>query len=538
MNLGRRLNLVLCFALVGLGLSCAQRRYDLDEVRIRAEAFDQEVSLSWYETDNYGQPSRLAEIYGEYQDLFADPRLIRFVQKQMEEEQDPRERRRLEYLYRYLVEEFAGQRSKELDDQILDIQAMEWLDVDGQQVTFREVYGELFNSSDREWRRKLYRARGEVVISKINPLLRQRLQIQRETCRQFGFTDYDEFQDRVHSTDFDQLTHICEDLLYQTELIYRELLTEAAHTVLEIPLNDLRVYDRARLFRGHRFDEYFPSSWMVPLLQMVLADMGIDLSQQPNIDLDIEVRPEKEPRPACYTISIPSDIRVLVQPMGGMEDYESLFHEMGHAQHYANVEVQEYEFKDLGDYGVTETYAFLFENLFMDEKFLEVDLGMPSEVVEPFLRQSLLSELSSLRYYCSLFLFERMLHSGDQDPVWTYRNVWEKARLTPLSLPEAEMGYLMANEDYYSVNYLEAWMLEAQLRETLRREYGPHWFADPRVGQFLKRLWAQGSEKSAGELAQELDYGGLDTEPLRREMERILELTKESSLGVKAEFGQ
>jgi hypothetical protein len=523
------LRAVLFLALAGSILFCSGKGYDLEKIRARAEAFDREVTLSWYETDNYGRPSRLAEIYQDYEDLFTDPRLIGFVQRKMAEEPVPRERRRLEYLYQYLIEEFAGQKCKELDDRILDIQAQEELDVGEQLVAFRDVAGELFNSSDRQWRRDLYWARGDVTISQLNPLLFQRLEIQRETCREFGYADYAQFQDQMRSSDFDQLAGLCEELLYRTELIYRELLTEAADRVLKLPLQEVRIFDRPRLFRGQSFDEYFPRDRMVPLLQDIFRDMGIDLTQQPNIDLDVEDRPEKEPRPACYMISIPTDIRVLVKPMGGAEDYESLFHEMGHAEHYAHVQVPEYEFRALGESGVTETFAFLLENLFMDETFLETKLGMPAEAARSYLRQALLSDLSSLRYYCSLFLFERALHSGEEEPWWRYQDLWERARLTPMSLPQAEMGYLLANEDFYSVNYLEAWLLEAQLRETLRREFGSCWFADPGAGRFLIRLWALGNEKPVGELAQELGYQGLDAGVLRREIERLYQFAEKGS---------
>ncbi len=512
--------------LAGCWLSCSQRGYDLEKIRARAEAFDREISLSWYETDNYGRPSRLAEIYRNYQDLFADPQLVLWVQRKMQNEKDLRERRRLEYLYRYLVEEFIGQRAKELDDQMLDIQSQEMLEVAGQEVAFRDVVGELFNNPDRDWRRALYRARGEVAVAKINPLLQERLKIQGETCQQFGYADYLSFQDQTRSTDFGELAELCESLLFRTELIYRQLLTETAAQVLGLSIEDIRVYDRPRLFRGQGFDEYFPEENMVSLMRTTLKEMGIDVDGQANIQLDVEDRPEKEPRPACYTISIPGDIRVLVKPMGGMEDYQSLFHEMGHAGHYANVQVEEYEFRNLGEYGITETYAFLFENLFMDMDFLEAKLEMPREVIKASLRQNLLSDLSSLRYYCGLFLYEQALHSGQEKAVRVYRNLWERARLTRMGLVEAEMSYLMANEDFYSVNYLEAWLLEAQLKEALRSEFGPRWFADPVAGQYLMRLWALGAEKSVGELARELGYDDLDAEVLRQEIESIYHQTR------------
>lgn len=536
MNIGKHIKIGLLLTLLSLCLFCCGRGYDLDTIRARAEAFDREITLSWYETDNYGRSSRMAQIYEEYQDLFADPRLVRFVQRRMHQEQDARQARRLKYLHRYLLEEFAGQKSKELDDRILDIQAQEVMEVGRQEVAFRDVDWELYNSPDRERRRNLYRARGEVIVSKVNPLLRRKLEIQRETCAQFGYLDYADFRDREHSADFNRLAQLCETLLYRTELMYRELLTKTGRQVLDMPIEEIRVYDRPQLFRGQSFDEYFPQDRMIPLLHETLEEMGIQLALQTNIDLDIEDRPEKEPRPACYMISIPGDIRVLVKPMGGAEDYESLFHEMGHAQHYANTEVQEYEFKALGESGVTESYAFLFENLFMDKDFLEIKVGMPAEVARAYLRQALMTDLSSLRYYCGLFLYEQSLHHGEQDPQWIYRSQWERARLTPMSLQEAEMDYLLANEDFYSVSYLEAWLLEAQLREALRREFGTLWFADPRAGQFLKRLWALGDEKTGEELARELGYENLDTQALRRQIERVFESVKEMPPGPVAEI--
>jgi oligoendopeptidase F len=512
---------------IALSLSCSQPSYDLEQIRARAEAFDREITLSWYETDNYGHPSRLTRIYEKYDDLFTDPGLIHFLGEGIDRETDSRERRRLEYLQGYLIEEFIGRAATGLDDLVLDVQSQEVLELKDQELAFRDVYGELYNSSDRRWRREVHEAQNEVIRDKINPLLTERLDIQRDICRQFGYADYAEFQDHIHSADFDRLADLCEELLYQSELIYGQLLEETARRTLNLPPHEIHVYDRPRLFRGQSFDEHFPGDRMVTLVQDVLADLGIVLDQQPNIDLDVENRPEKEPRPACYIITVPEDIRVLVKPMGGADDYKSLFHEMGHAQHYAHVEVPEYEFRILGEDGVTETYAFLFENLFMDENFLIDKMRLPAEAAASYIRQCLLADLSSLRYYCALFLFERQLHSGVDDPPRVYRDLWERARMTRMSLMDASGDYLMANEDFYSVGYLEAWLLEAQLWEVLRDRYGPQWFSDPRTGEFLQRLWALGSEKTVSELSRDLGYERLDAAALRRRMENLYQVSEQ-----------
>jgi oligoendopeptidase F len=508
-------------------LSCARQGYDLEQVRERAEAFDSEITLSWYETDNYGRPSRMGEIYERFEDLFTDEALIGFVASEMEAQTDERQRRRLNYLRGFLIDEFIGLRVGDLDDRVLDLQAQEILSPGGQEVAYRDVYGELFNSSDRQWRRQLYEARSSVIRERINPHLIEKVKIQREICQQFGFKDYGDFQDRIHEADFERLAGLCEELLYETELIYRRLLEETAERTVGLDLHEIQVYDRPRLFRGQSFDASFPGGRMVPLIENTLEEMGIRLGEQDNIDLDVEDRPEKEPRPACYIISVPGDIRVLVKPMGGAEDYESLFHEMGHAQHYAHTAVPEFEFRVLGEDGVTESYAFLFENLFMDDVYLIERAGLTEETALAYIRQALLADLSSLRYYCALFLFERQLHAGLDKPWQVYRDLWERARLTRMSLPQAEAGYLLANEDFYSVGYLEAWLLEAQLRETLRDRYGPQWFADPRAGRQLRELWALGSSRTVSELSRDLGYETLDAAALRRQTERIYRLTGE-----------
>jgi oligoendopeptidase F len=514
------------FLILLVVFSCARQKYDLDQIRLRAEAFDREITLSWYETDNYGRTSQISEIYDRYQDLFTDQELVRFVGAEMERQTEPAQRRRLTYLRGYLIDEFIGLKVGSLDDQVLNLQAQETLPLPDQNLAFRDVYGELYNSSDREWRRQVYQAQRDFICQRINPLLTERLKVQRQTIRQFGFKDYVDFQDQMHQSDFDNLSQLCEELLYQTELIYRRLLEETAEKTLGLPLHQIHVYDRPRLFRGQSFDAYFPKDRMVPLVRETLADMGFQLDQQDNIDVDVEDRPEKEPRPACYIISVPDDIRVLVKPMGGAEDYESLFHEMGHAQHYAHVVVPEFEFRVLGGDGVTETYAFLFENLFMDDVYLIERAGLPENRARSYLRQALLADLSSLRYYCALFLFEQQLHAGLEKPWQVYRDLWERARLTRMNLPEAEGDYLMANENFYSVGYLEAWLLEAQLRETLRDRHGPQWFSDPRAGRLVEDLWAWGSQKSVVELSRELGYEKLDAAALRRQVERIYHLTE------------
>ena len=121
---------------------------------------------------------------------------------------------------------------------------------------------------------------------------------------------------------------------------------------------------------------------MIPLWLEFADGLGIDFASLDNILLDSEDRPEKEPRAACWPMRVPEDIRVLVKPSGDFYDYETLYHEMGHALHFAFTDpALPYEFKLLGDDGVTEAHAFTLENVFENPTYLREVIMMEDEAI-------------------------------------------------------------------------------------------------------------------------------------------------------------
>ena len=65
------------------------------------------------------------------------------------------------------------------------------------------------------------------------------------------------------------------------------------------------------------------------------AALGFDLTAIPNIRLDLEDRPQKNPR-ACVIASDPPEVvHLITRAQGGLADYQAFLHEAGHALHYA-----------------------------------------------------------------------------------------------------------------------------------------------------------------------------------------------------------
>ena len=75
---------------------------------------------------------------------------------------------------------------------------------------------------------------------------------------------------------------------------------------------------------------------MLPALEATLGDLGVDLRSQQNVHLDLESRPARRPRAFCAPIEVPGKVMLVIQPIGGKDDWAALFHEAGHTEHYAH----------------------------------------------------------------------------------------------------------------------------------------------------------------------------------------------------------
>jgi len=72
-------------------------------------------------------------------------------------------------------------------------------------------------------------------------------------------------------------------------------------------------WDVGRAFRGAGWDAAFPAEAMLPALEMTLGELGVDLRAQPNVELDLEERPNKDPRAFCAPIEVPGRVVLVIK---------------------------------------------------------------------------------------------------------------------------------------------------------------------------------------------------------------------------------
>ncbi|MEC9489271.1 MAG: hypothetical protein UMV23_07310 [Halanaerobium sp.] len=500
---------------------------EITRLTAELEKFYSELSLNYYRFGAGLQDNLpLKEIYSKYSSLFQLD-TIEMVRGQLARAGDERpgfsgeQERRLTYLRGFLEDGFLSEQVKDLSEEISSLEAGERVKIHGKEYSFRYTRVLLANEEDAGERRYIAGKRQDVV-RKINPLREEQITRLQELCKKLGFSSYIDAYRQINGFDFSYLAGQMEQFLDDTEGLYYQIFSSLFQDRLGLDLTEGgQQCDFSYLFRAPRFDEYFPGERAVPALKETLKGMGFDLDSQKNITLDVEERENKSPRAFCSAVKIPGEVYLVINPRGGQDDFHSLFHESGHAEHFGNVgQMAPFEFKRFGDKSVTETYAFLQQYLLTDPHWLKSRLGLDERVIAGYRQFALANKLYMLRRYAAKYLYELKLHAPGGEPLQD-RSAYYAGYLTEaLGAEHLAVNYLDDTDlGFYSAQYLRAWFFEVQLRQHLRQEAGEGWFEKKEAGEILHGLWSLGQKYTVDELAEKLGFPGVSTRPMVRELE-------------------
>ena len=373
------------------------------------------------------------------------------------------------------------------------------------------------NEPDRDKRERLDRVRVELTEEQLNPLHAEGVQIVRDGVERLEAPNYAELYRRLGFR-LDDLADQCRALLDSTEKVFEESADKLFRARVGIGLDEAKRWDVIRTFRAPEWDPQFPAEKMLPALEATLTDLGVDLRSQENVELDVEQRPKKSPRAFCAPIEIPGRVVLVIQPMGGADDWRALFHEAGHTEHYANTSANLLmEEKRLGDVAVTEGWAMLMQHLTDDPAWLTKRLDFPRP--HEFEREGVTQLLYMVRRYSAKLLYEIEFHQAD-DPT-KLSNRYVEILGDALKIDPAPADYLSdIDSSFYVTGYLRSWAFEAQFRTHLRERYGNDWFAKREAGSLIRELWETGMSMTADEMLGEVTGQEL-------EMDAVAQLTRD-----------
>jgi hypothetical protein len=411
------------------------------------------------------------------------------------------DRRRRE-LWRFVSEGYLGGITREFAEREARLEAELTAEVEGETIPFRMLRPTIANEPDRDKRHRLDDIRTSLGEEHLNPVHLEAATAIRAGVRELGASTYLElYRDRFGMA-LDELAAQCRAFLDDTEKLWEETGDRLFRERAGVSLTEAERWDTPRVFRAPTWDPHFPADKMVPALEATLSDLGIDLSSQENVHLDVEKRPLKTPRAFCAPIEVPEKVMLVIQPMGGPDDWRALFHEAGHTEHFAHTSASlPVEDRRLGDNAVTEGWAMLLQHLTDEPAWLTRRLDFPRP--EEFAAEGATGLLFFVRRYSAKILYELELHAAE-DPT-TMRDRYVELLYDALKIAPSPTDYLAdIDAGFYVSSYLRSWAFESQLREYLRDEYGTDWFARREAGSLLRELWELGQQPTAEELLKDV----------------------------------
>jgi hypothetical protein len=448
----------------------------------------------------------LSRIYEEHRALFAPGAVASLV----DDRSTPERRMFAEFAaFGWIENELRG-----ITDQIGTAEARSTVAWDGKALPWRQASIAIADEQDRIRRQDLEQRTAETTAQS-NPQREVRLRRSHDLAAGLGFPDYVALCEQLGQLDLAALNAEMQRLLAGTEAPYVEEMTRRLSDA-GIPAADATTADWALLRRGHEFDAIFPKDKLLAALERTMLGIGIDIGRQQNLRLDVEDRPLKSPRAFCAPIRVPHEVWLVIRPRGGHDDYNSIMHEAGHAEHFAHTRPDApFAFRYLGDNSVTEAYAFLFANLIHNPIWLQDMLG--AEDFSAYLSLAHFAEIYMLRRYAAKLGYELELQRSDEPARFPQR--YAEVLGAALHVRVRPENFLYDLDDaFYCARYLRAWIAEVQLRRRLQREFGRRWYASAEAGEYLRSLWSLGQQFSAEEMAARLGYEGLEVEGVVKEL--------------------
>lgn len=499
-------------------------------------------------------------IYAQYP-ILSDEATFHHIKAQYDANPDHEETKRL---FTAVLGSYIGKKLAKESDELQNLKNQLTIDVDGlnlkdksgQVLTtllYEDVPEYLKKLPEKATRRDLYERMAKAYTEQIAPRFIALFHQENQLFAELGYSDLVGFYSHTSGHHLQALGQTGQQLIEATEKLYQEKMSAffAQRVGESFTLEHAHRSDISYVLHGNDPDmgaiqPLFKAENLYPLAQKTFDRLGLNYSQlaqpvdfksletyekevqeqpshQGRILLDLANREGKRSRAYVYPAKVPSEIYLSVKPEGGLDDYSAFFHESGHALHFAYESPElSYAMALMGNNTVTEAYAYLFQNLFLNRHWLTNEAGLTKEQALQVVQRGALNDLYMLRRYASKMQFELSLYDTNNKGLEGIPERYAELLTRGTGFTYDAEGWCRdVDAGFYVADYFTAWTLEAQLRTYLATHYGStdveqgeDWYLNPKAGEFLKSLWKDGN-LSQTELAHRIGYESPnDVEPL------------------------
>ncbi len=422
---------------------------------------------------------------------------VTFLRKLLIQADTVEERARIERVLFGCMDLVLVQETASLADMLKFYMERGRMHVGSEKIPALEVVSWVQAESDFDKREEIRKEMNIYLKGIINPILLGMTELSIKTVTdKFGLDNYAKYYEAKKGVSFADYVPIFDGYLKDTADIYMQRMRPWVLEKIGRPFESLSRYHALHLLRISRFDHIFPASCLTDLVMDTFKPLGLDLSSREDIVLDISNDPSKNPDGICVGVEIPGKIFVLMKPVGGLIDVETLLHEMGHAFFLSHFDPElPVEYRRLyRSPAFDETFAFLFMDLLDNHSWLTGVAGMSAADASVLINLFRTKRLCLIRRHIGKFLAEKEFYEkGDIKHSQPYCNHLNRAT----GFVYEPQAYLIdMDSDFYALDYLNAWAAANVLRNFLEKNYGEAWFREPEAGGFLKKIAVSGRRDS------------------------------------------
>ncbi len=242
--------------------------------------------------------------------------------------------------------------------------------------------------------------------------------------------------------------------------------------------------DLERLLAAPQFASGFPEAEHVPTIEDTLYHLGIDVTRQPNLALEIN-RSLHPGSAMAFPLRVPEEIYLVVSPAGGLNAYEQFLRVTGMIMPKLLLSPKHpWAERRLSYHSVAEAYGELFAGLLGNSTWL-VDLLNLDEVVGDFVDFYRFRRLYHLRRAAARLIHLVNRARGQDD----YAAIFENA----LGICHSQDSLWL--DMGWQRRALPTWQglqQGLQLESSLQSKYGPAWYRNQSATARLRQLWASG----------------------------------------------
>ncbi len=466
---------------------------------------DELVWKSWTE----GTPADLAKTYAG-SDAWLTPTAIASVERLRGMTSEATERLALSHLHAYLVTEWLAQKTAPLSEEAARLEQTLTFGLAGAERPYRNLESLLASERSALLRKALYEG-ATPAVTKLSEVLARRRERTEALLVELGISS-GALLVELRESELEPLVALANAVLTRTEGAFTTTLGRLSWTELQLPVERVSRADIPRLFRLPALDAAFPKADIFRRAATTLQGLGIDVSSMPNVTLDLKETVGKNPRGLVLGIVVPSDVRVSLLPVGGARDERETLHQMGHLLCDALSQQKTWALAKLGNRTVGEAWSFLLEDLTVDPVWLERVAGLTGDAQVAWRTSADAQRLFLLRRAAGKVLFNAAARAPGADVPALYRDVMKRTYGFPMTAADEARVELDREEFLASADYLQAFVLAAQLEQQLRGRFGSSWWQDKAAGDWVRGLLAPGNSQTASGLAHAMGLDGLDVE--------------------------